>query len=402
MAPSPLRPASSWASCGAMQLTGDPGGPPLAIPWHEAPRLEATAAGFGLDMAMLGERAAAASLGRRGHFSCGGRTRLFRARDGWVALCLARDYDLDLLPALVGIEAAGREDAWAKLGPEIETLSSPDLEGRSELLGVCLSAVGASSGPMAARGKPRPAVRRRDAPVVVDLSAMWAGPLCAHLLQRAGARVIKVEDLSRPDGARGGVTRFFDLMNQEKLSVVLDFRSCEGRSHLVDLLGAADVVVTSARARAFDQLGIEVDDVLSAASDKVWTAITAYGWSSHRVGFGDDVAAGAGLVAWHPIDGEPRFAGDAIADPLCGLEAAALTLECLERGGRWFIDASLAGAATRAVTSGAAATMATSREGRWFFEDHGVEEPRARSPLAPARALGSDTEKVLALLARLA
>jgi len=29
--------------------------------------------------------------------------------------------------------------------------------------------------------------------VVVDLSALWAGPLCANVLGLAGARVIKVE-----------------------------------------------------------------------------------------------------------------------------------------------------------------------------------------------------------------
>ena len=43
---------------------------------------------------------------------------------------------------------------------------------------------------------------RRDAiapPLVVDLSAMWAGPLCAHLLGLAGAR----GDLTAPAPAIG-------------------------------------------------------------------------------------------------------------------------------------------------------------------------------------------------------
>lgn len=325
-----------------------------------------------------------------------------RARDRWVALSLARSDDLELLPALVGIEVSDLDEAWEKLAPEIELHPSAELEERFGLLGMCLSVVGESSGPMTATGTPRPGAEPPEAPLVVDLSALWAGPLCAHLLELSGARVIKVEDVARPDGARGGVEQFFDLLNQRKLSVVLDFRTPEGRGRLIDLLGAADVVITSSRARAFEQLGIDIDDVLSTAGDKIWTAITAYGWSSHRVGFGDDVSAGAGLVAWHPVDGEPRFAGDAIADPLCGLEAAASTLDCLARGGRWFVDASLAGAAARAASSKGVASMATHREGRWFFEDRVVEEPRARVPSGPARPLGTDTEEVLARLARLA
>ena len=54
-------------------------------------------------------------------------------------------------------------------------------------------------------------------------------------------------------------------------------------------------------------------------------SITASGRDSPRVGFGDDVAAGAGLVACDQA-GQPVFCGDALADPLTGLAAAELAL----------------------------------------------------------------------------
>ncbi len=47
---------SVWATCGAMDLTGDPGGPPLAVAWKAGPAVE-TAASFGLDASVLTERA---------------------------------------------------------------------------------------------------------------------------------------------------------------------------------------------------------------------------------------------------------------------------------------------------------------------------------------------------------
>src|SRR5439155_1162395 len=117
-------------------------------------------------------------------------------------------------------------------------------------------------------------------PLVIDLSSLWAGPLCANLLMAAGGRVVKVEDIRRPDGARGGAVQFFDVLNAGKASVALDFRSEPGRAVLTDLLRTADVIVTSARARAFEQLGLHPDEVLAQSRDKVWIAVTARGTSA--------------------------------------------------------------------------------------------------------------------------
>src|SRR5438445_440620 len=67
--------------------------------------------------------------------------------------------------------------------------------------------------------------RRIEGARVVDLSAMWAGPLCASVLGMAGADVIKVEDPRRPDGARFGPPEFFDLLHAGHRSVVLALES---------------------------------------------------------------------------------------------------------------------------------------------------------------------------------
>ena len=211
------------------------------------------------------------------------------------------------------------------------------------------------STPFAANGTARvPGGRNATGPLVVDLSALWAGPLAAACLAATGADVVKVEDVRRPDGARRGDPDFFDLLNGAKRSVALDLRDAAGRRQLGDLVARADVVVTSGRARAIAGLGLDPDAFLAGASDRVWVAITGHGWSSDRVGFGDDAAVAGGLVAWHPEDGEPRFAADAVADPLCGALAARAALDAWSVGGRWFVDASLAGAAASVAASGPA------------------------------------------------
>jgi hypothetical protein len=120
----------------------------------------------------------------------------------------------------------------------------------------------------------------------------------------------------------------------------------------------------------------------------VWVAITGHGWDIDRVGFGDDAAVAGGLLAWHPDDDAPRFAADAVADPVTGVFAAVRVAQALDAGGGTFLDCSLAASAA-AVPSIGPAHRAT-----------GVPPvpPRGRAPVGVARPLGADTADVLGAL----
>jgi crotonobetainyl-CoA:carnitine CoA-transferase CaiB-like acyl-CoA transferase len=212
-----------------------------------------------------------------------------------------------------------------------------------------------------------------DAPLVVDLSALWAGPLCSHLLQLQGARVVKVESVGRPDGARADDTGFFDLLNHGKASVALDLAGPDLRS----LLAAADVVIEGSRPRALRQLGLDAEALLGGRGPRVWVSITGHGRAdpmAQRVGFGDDTAAAGGLVLLD--ERGPVFV------------AAAAVTERLAAGGTWLLDVSLAGvAAAAAVPEPRAVPVAD------------APPPRSRPVAGPAPALGADTATVLARLA---
>ena len=234
---------------------------------------------------------------------------------------------------------------------------------------------------------PGPA-RRPTGCLVVDLSSLWAGPLCGDLLAGAGATVVKVESSRRPDGARRGPRAFFDLLNGRKQSVVLDFASPEGRRALRALLQRADVVIEASRPRALEQLGIGAADIVRADGPQVWIAITGYGRGgdgANRIAFGDDAAAAGGLVVWH--EERPMFCADALADPLTGLAAAGACLEAMAAGGRWLLDVSMAG-----VCAGLAGPTLPMAPGLV------PASPRARPPVRAAPEFGADTEDVLARL----
>ena len=184
----------------------------------------------------------------------------------------------------------------------------------------------------------------RPAPLVVDLSSLWAGPVCARILRDRGATVVKVESTERPDGARRGPPAFFDRLHRGQRAVALAFSSVEGRQDLRDLLTAADVVIEASRPRALAQLGAGPTD-LGADGPGLWISITGHGRSGpagDRVGFGDDAAAAGGLVGWTARG--PVFGGDALADPLTGLAAAAAWADAARRGGgrRLLVDLALA------------------------------------------------------------
>jgi len=370
----PDRPASqAWAASGAMALTGFAEGPPRAEPAGVAlvargaeRALKALAARLGVALAidgpaLLAERAALLGLARRGRTSAGGASRLLEAADGWVAVTLARPDDLQSLPAWLG-EGPG-DDPWSLVADRLRKWSLADAVARGRLLGLAVAAAGDLVGPapvwmrVAAHGR---AVHRRGAPpLVVDLSSLWAGPLCTRLLQLAGARVVKVESASRPDGARAH-PRLFERLNAGKELLALDFASEAGRAALRELLGRADVVVESARPRALAQLGIDAESLVAERPGLVWVAISGHGRREPGAGwvaFGDDAAAAAGLAVLAGRGGDgPLFCGDAIADPLAGLHAAVAALACLATGRGALVDLSLRDVAAQALRfEGAAA-----------------------------------------------
>ena len=230
---------------------------------------------------LLAERAAARGLSRAGRVSAGGSTRLLPARDGWLALSLARPDDVALLRAWLELcDGASPRDAWTSVGEAVRDRAVASLVERGRLLGLPIASV-PDPVPRAdwLRVTPfRPAAPPgARAPLVVDLSSLWAGPLCTHLLRSCGAEVWKIESTRRPDGARFGERSFFDLLNAGKQSVALDLASERGRCALDALLRAADIIVESSRPRALHQLGIRAETILQQRPGRIWLSLTGYG-----------------------------------------------------------------------------------------------------------------------------
>jgi CoA-transferase family III len=408
-------PVLSWAESGAMWLTGWPDGPPqwpagdvIGALRGTAELLGALAGSVGRDPgpldigALLTGRAAARGGARGGSTSVGGRSRILRAADGWIAVTLSRPSDLELLPAfssgaippadLTGQADPGVPDRlWDRLEAFTRGRPTRALASAGQVVGLAVARVGASRGPVMPWS-----IRRLGAPVpspprrwrVVDFSAMWAGPLCAHLLGRCGAEVVKVEDAGRPDATRLGDPWLFERFHRGHEQIVLDFGSSADRGVLGELVASADVVLEASRPRALGHLGLDPGQFLGSRPGRTWISITGYGRSdscSNWVAFGDDAAAAGGLVARTDPRG-PAFCADAIADPVSGLCAATGAMASIATGGGHLVECSMRGASAFVNRYGgcAAEHRVEGRGERWSVS-HGDTTQLVEIPRPPDR-----------------
>jgi crotonobetainyl-CoA:carnitine CoA-transferase CaiB-like acyl-CoA transferase len=396
-------PALAWRRSGLMQVTGMADGPGLVAPValtaaadgalaalkYLAPVLDLPANGA----LLLGERARLLDLRRQGEVSPNGSCHLLQARDGRIALNLPRLEDWELIPALLGEAAWG----WPELARIVAGREAGGLLEQGRLLGLAIALDTTPGSPPPPFEIERLAPPRSPSiPLVIDLSALWAGPLAASLLAACGAQVIKVESINRPDGARAGDAMFYSLLNAGKASVALDFGNPAGIRQLQQLIAGADIIIESSRPRALNALGISAAQ--EAARGAIWLSITGHGRSGEAAnwtGFGDDAAIAGGLgAAMQRGWGAPMFAGDAIADPLTGITAAFTAWAGYCAGGGMLISLAL----SEVIANACALYEATPVELKaWQAIAEADTQPlySLRQPAAVAPPTGADTKAVL-------
>jgi len=98
---------------------------------------------------------------------------------------------------------------------------------------------------------------------VLDLSRVFAGPLCGQVLADFGAEVIKVEHPGRGDdtrdwGLRIGQTEttYYNSMNRNKRSITVDLQQPEGLQLICQLLPQFDVLIHNFKSGGPEKLGL--------------------------------------------------------------------------------------------------------------------------------------------------
>ena len=176
--------------------------------------------------------------------------------------------------------------------------------------------------------------------VVVDFSRVLAGPYATMMLGDFGAEVIKIERPGVGDDTRewgppydsAGVATYFNSVNRNKRSVVLNLTDPGDAQRARDLVATADIVVENFRPGTMEKLGLGYDDLRAIRPDVIYCSITGFGTGGGAALPGYDllVQAVGGLMSVTGTEpGDPTKVGVALVDVLAGLHALSGILVAL-------------------------------------------------------------------------
>lgn len=175
---------------------------------------------------------------------------------------------------------------------------------------------------------------------VLDLSRVFAGPLCGQVLADFGADVIKVEHPDRGDdtrdwGMRIGKTEttYYNSMNRNKRSITVDLQTPEGLKIIHDLLSQCDVVLQNFKTGGAEKLGLGYEQLKALKPDVIYCSVTGYdtsGPEAQRPGYDLVIQGESGLMALNgEADTPPLKFGIAVVDLMTGMYAAQAVLAAL-------------------------------------------------------------------------
>ncbi len=227
---------------------------------------------------------------------------------------------------------------------------------------------------------------------VLDIGQVMAGPFCAMLLCDMGADVIKVEpppgdSTRRMAGAVGTDSPSFNAVNRGKRSIVLNFKTDEGKNVLRRLVGTSDVLIENYRPGVMYRFGLDFTALSSLNPRLVYASISGYGQtgpSGPKGGF-DLVAQGvSGLMS---IMGEPERPPVKAGIPVTDLGAALFALSGILAA---LFNRNTTGCGQHIDTSLLEAGMALSVwEATEYFSGSGIPKPMgsAHRMIAPYQAV---------------
>jgi crotonobetainyl-CoA:carnitine CoA-transferase CaiB-like acyl-CoA transferase len=183
---------------------------------------------------------------------------------------------------------------------------------------------------------------------VIELARILAGPWAGQTLGDLGAEVIKVEAPEGDDTRQWGppfverendkTASYFHSCNRGKSSVIVDFRTDEGKAVLIELVRDADILIENFKAGGLKKYGLDYENLAKVNPKLIYCSITGFGQTgpyAHRAGYDYIIQGMSGFmsITGEP-DGAPQRAGVAITDIFTGVYATSAILAALHMRAR--------------------------------------------------------------------
>ena len=183
---------------------------------------------------------------------------------------------------------------------------------------------------------------------VIELARILAGPWAGQTLGDLGAEVIKVEAPEGDDTRQWGppfverendkTASYFHSCNRGKSSVIVDFRTDEGKAVLIELVRDADILIENFKVGGLKKYGLDYENLAKVNPKLIYCSITGFGQTgpyAHRAGYDYIIQGMSGFmsVTGEP-DGAPQRAGVAITDIFTGVYATSAILAALHMRAR--------------------------------------------------------------------
>lgn len=148
---------------------------------------------------------------------------------------------------------------------------------------------------------------------ILDLSRLAPGPYLTQLLADLGAEVIKIEtptagDYARLVPAQMGLGKMFDMLNQGKKSVAINYRNPLGRDVFHRLVATADVVLENFRPGTAARWKMDYESLRVIKPNLIYCALTGYGQDGpyrNRAGHDLNYSAISGALSLNALENNP-------------------------------------------------------------------------------------------------
>ncbi|HJM73520.1 MAG: CoA transferase [Acidimicrobiales bacterium] len=166
---------------------------------------------------------------------------------------------------------------------------------------------------------------------ILDLTWMLSGPYCTMLLADMGADVIKVENPTgdpmravgpyMADDSERHFGGYFQSINRNKRSIVVDLKTDDGRAELLALASTSDAVVENFRSGVLERLGVGYETLREVNPALVYASLRGFGDPrsgatelNDRPAMDYIAQAMSGFMSVTGPPGEPTKAGPGIGD----------------------------------------------------------------------------------------